>query len=89
MQVAQEQERAVFRVEMTLKEVADGKQLEVVTLVRFGTLREALECAPQAAASTQRRKCAIARDSEQPRFRVVDRGKLIAAAEGLVETLLK
>ncbi|HET6869754.1 MAG TPA: hypothetical protein VFH80_27825 [Solirubrobacteraceae bacterium] len=89
MQVAQEQKRAIFRVEMTLQQVADRKQLEVVTLGRFGALREALQRTPQPPTSTKRCKCAIACDPEQPRFRIVDRVKLIAAAERLVEAVLQ
>lgn len=89
VQVAQEQKRAVLRVEVTLKQIADGKQLEIVTLARFGTLREALKRTPQATTSTKGRKGAIARDPEQPRFRTLDRLKLIAATERLVEAVLQ
>lgn len=89
MQVAQDHKRAVFRVEMTPKQVADSKELEVVALAWFGAPRDALERIPQTAASAQGSKRSVASDPKQPRLGVLDRMKLTATPKRVREAVLK
>lgn len=89
MHVAEDQKRAIIRVERALKQVAQGQQLEIVALARLGTLDETLESTAKAAASAECGQGTITRDTEQPRLRILDLAKLVAAAERLVEAVLE
>ncbi len=89
MDVAEDEEYSLLRLEVSLKVVADRDCLSGVWREWRSLTRQALQSPPSSAATAESVECSITRDRKEPGLRVFDSRQLLALSVSRNEGLLQ